>query len=177
MSFDSTFDYSNVLAFIQTCSNDCNDVISHCDSRIQVLDDLMVANINIDIPYLQDLQQRKDAIYYDLKPNHMRLGNNWQSLENEVNTVVNLDSSDKANIYNFFKNSIDMNQVPVNELMGKLVYNTNSFINDVNVINDHVSNGNITSDQSNVISVFVFNNYNIDANVRAIFDVFPNYSS
>ena len=159
MSFDSLFDYSNAISFLEGMTDACNTNISMISSKIDTIN--QVANV---FPYMRLDSGRISHLEWANTTEYQTL-NKYQTLLGSVQNVTTMDANDKANIYDCYKYCVDnTNEINVPQFMGRLICNKDAIVNDIANVAGAINDSTITKDQGNVVPVFVYNNYNIPNN-------------
>lgn len=153
MSFDSLFDYTGSITFIDVRTDTINVEVSTITTK---LSDLAAVDSSFDYltaPKITSLTHTQNV--YDT------MVSNLQELKGEINIVTSLNSADKANLYSFYTGSVEES---ISDWMSRMIYNTSGLI----VEAENVLSGNLTSDQSNLMAELVCSKYPIKGIVHQV---------
>ena len=140
MSFDSEFDYTGSISFIDEKTDTLNVTVSSITTKLADLANVDPAFNYITGPELTTLTNNKNI--YDT------MISKYQDLKGEIAIVTGLPSGDKANLYSFYSSSVNE---PKTQWMGRMVYNTEGLLQEAG----NVIAGNLTSNQSNLVAELI----------------------
>jgi hypothetical protein len=150
MSFDSTFDYSNVLVFINDHIEGANVEIDIIDAKLSELGNIPGSLVYLVTPEIANQTYQKTQ--------RELLRSTLQTLISEITTVTNLSNDDKTILFDFYTNAISE---PVSQWMGRLLFNTSKLLSDAGNINGEI----LTTEQKHILGEYICNNIHIDASV------------
>lgn len=157
MSFDSTFDYTGSITFINNRTDTINVEISTITTKLADLANVDSAFDYLVNPEITTLNNTKNI--YD------NVVTNLQSLKGEIQIVTDLSSADKANLYSFYIASVGESK---KQWMARLVYNTTGLVENVG----NVLVGNLSTIESNLMAQLVCQKFPITGTVHQIIHKF-----
>ena len=146
MSFDSEFDYTGSITFINNRTDTINVEVSSITTKLADLANVDAAFDYLTTPEMTSLNHTKNV--------YNTMVSNLQTLKGEINIVTALGSNDKANLYSFFTDSV---AEPKQQWMTRMIYNTTGLASDAG----NVIGGSLTSDQANLVAELVCQKYQI----------------
>lgn len=147
MSFDSEFDYSGSITYIDNRTDTINVAVSAITTKLSNLSAVDSSFDYITAPEIASLNHTSNV--------YSTMVSNLQALKGEIGTVTGLTSGDKAKLYSFYTDTI---QEPKERWMARMIYNTTGLVADAG----NVIAGNLTSNQATLVAELVCAKYPIN---------------
>ena len=159
MSFDSTFDYSGALTFIDDrIENTINVEIGIIETNLTDLGGIPASLNYLTAPKIAS-QTHTKGVYETMRTN-------LQTLKSEIQVVTGLSSGDKTTLYTFYNDAINE---PVPQWMGRMLFNTTSLLAEAGNINGET----LSETEKDLLGEIICENNPIQNSVHQIIRHFP----
>lgn len=160
MSFDSEFDYSGSITFIDARTDTINVERNAITTKLADLGNVDSSFDYLTAPEITSLTHTKSV--YD------GMVSNLQSLKGEIETVTGLSSGDKSALYEFYSNALSQTQETKSQWMSRMVYNTAGLVGEAG----NVNGGSLSTHERGMLAEIICQKYPIKGIVYQVQNTF-----
>jgi len=156
MSFDSEFDYTGSITFIDTRTDSINVERSTITTRLASLANVDSSFSYLVYPEITSLNQTKSV--YD------GMIVNLQNLRSNILAVTNMSNEHKVTLYEFYSNALSQTNESKKQWMSRMVYNINGLIADAGNVNA----GSLTLIEKGLLAEVICGKYPVNGTVYQV---------
>lgn len=156
MSFDSEFDYTGSITFINNRTDTINVERDAITTKLSDLGNVDSAFDYLTGPEITSLNHTKGV--YD------GMVSNLQGLKANIQAVTSLSSGDKSALYTFYNDALSQTQETKQQWMGRMVYNTTGLVSEAG----NVNGGSLSTAEKGLMAELVCQKYPIKGIVHQV---------
>lgn len=156
MSFDSEFDYTGCISFIDNHTDSINAEISSITTRLSNLGNVNSAFDYLTGPEITSLNHTKNV--------YNGMVQNFQNLKGNIVSVTSLSSGDKSALYTFYTDALSLTNETKQTWMARMVSNTDGLIAEAANVNAE----SLSSTEKQLLAEIICQKYPINNAVQRV---------